>query len=159
MIVRVADKMGAHIPTLIPFGKGLRSDMGQTRGAQSGEADRHAVWLTANNLEPRLSPFDPWRFAAYHALTLSHFHRGRYQEAADSAYKAVQANPGHSISQMLLAASLVKLRRIKEAKTAAARVLELQPAFRYGNQFTGVHCAADLAASIGEALSETGLAK
>jgi NADH-quinone oxidoreductase subunit G len=33
--------------------------MGQTRGAQSGEADRHAVWLTANNLEPRLSPFDP----------------------------------------------------------------------------------------------------
>lgn len=58
MIVRIADKMGAHIPTLIPFGKGLRADMGQTRGVQSGEADRHAVWLTANNLEPRLSPFD-----------------------------------------------------------------------------------------------------
>ena len=60
MMVRIADKMDAHIPTLIPFGKGLRSDMGQTRGAQSGEADRHAVWLTANNLEPRLSPFDPF---------------------------------------------------------------------------------------------------
>jgi NADH-quinone oxidoreductase subunit G len=60
MIVRVADKMGAHIPTLVPFGKGLRADMGQSRGAQSGEADRHAVWLTANNLEPRLSPFDPF---------------------------------------------------------------------------------------------------
>jgi NADH-quinone oxidoreductase subunit G len=60
MIVRVADKMDAHIPTLIPFGKGLRADMGQTRGAQSGEADRHAVWLAANNLEPRLSPFDPF---------------------------------------------------------------------------------------------------
>jgi NADH-quinone oxidoreductase subunit G len=60
MIVRIADKMGAHIPTLIPFGKGLRADMGQTRGAQSGEADRHAVWLTAQNLEPRLSPFDPF---------------------------------------------------------------------------------------------------
>ena len=121
-----------------------------------GEAERAIEWSEHGM---RLSPFDPWRFAAYHALTLSHFHRGRYQEAADSAYKAVQANPGHSISQMLLAASLVKLRRIKEAKTAAARVLELQPAFRYGNQFTGVHCAADLAASIGEALSETGLAK
>ena len=122
----------------------------------SGEAERAIEWAERGM---RLSPFDPWRFAAYHALTLSHFHRGRYQEAADSAYKAVQANPGHSISQMLLAASLVKLRRIKEAKTAAARVLELQPAFRYGNQFTGVHCAPDLAASIGEALSETGLAK
>jgi NADH-quinone oxidoreductase subunit G len=60
MIVRIADKMGAHIPSLIPFGKGLRADMGQTRGAQSGEADRHAVWLTAQNLEPRLSPFDPF---------------------------------------------------------------------------------------------------
>jgi NADH-quinone oxidoreductase subunit G len=59
MMVRIADKMGAHIPSLIPFGKGLRADMGQTRGAQSGEADRHAVWLTAQNLEPRLSPFDP----------------------------------------------------------------------------------------------------
>jgi len=59
MIVRIADKMGAHMPSLVPFGKGLRADMGQTRGAQSGEADRHAIWLTANNLEPRLSPFDP----------------------------------------------------------------------------------------------------
>jgi NADH-quinone oxidoreductase subunit G len=34
--------------------------MGQTRGAQSGEADRHSVWLAAQNLEPKLSPFDPF---------------------------------------------------------------------------------------------------
>ena len=63
MLVRVADRMGAHIPSLVPFGKGIsgvRADLGQSRGAQSGEADRHAVWLTANNLEPRLSPFDPY---------------------------------------------------------------------------------------------------
>ncbi|WP_263385310.1 molybdopterin-dependent oxidoreductase [Granulicella arctica] len=60
MIVRIADKMGADMRKLVPFGKGLRADMGQSRGAQSGEADRHAVWLTANNLEPRLSPFDPF---------------------------------------------------------------------------------------------------
>ncbi len=59
MIVRIADKMGADVRKLVPFGQGTRADMGQTRGAQSGEADRHAVWLTANNLEPRLSPFDP----------------------------------------------------------------------------------------------------
>jgi NADH-quinone oxidoreductase subunit G len=45
----------------VPFGTGgTRGDMGQTRGAQAGEADRHAVWLAANNLEPRLSPFDPF---------------------------------------------------------------------------------------------------
>jgi NADH-quinone oxidoreductase subunit G len=60
MIVRIADKMGANMHALVPFGKGLRADMGQSRGAQSGEADRHAVWLTANNLEPKLSPFDPF---------------------------------------------------------------------------------------------------
>jgi NADH-quinone oxidoreductase subunit G len=60
MIVRIADKMGADVHKLVPFGKGLRADMGQSRGAQSGEADRHAVWLTANNLEPKLSPFDSY---------------------------------------------------------------------------------------------------
>ena len=36
---------------------------------------------------------------------------------------------------MLLAAALAKLERHAEARTAAARVLELQPAFRYGRQF------------------------
>ena len=60
MTVRLADKMGADVKKLVPFGSGgVRADMGQTRGAQAGEADRHAVWLTAHNLEPRLSPFDP----------------------------------------------------------------------------------------------------
>ena len=44
---------------LVPFGGGTHSDMGQTRGAQSGEADRHAVWLEAHNLEPKMTPFDP----------------------------------------------------------------------------------------------------
>jgi NADH-quinone oxidoreductase subunit G len=58
IIVRVADRMGADVKKLVPFGSGVRSDMGQTRGAQSGEADRHSVWLIANNMEPRTSPFD-----------------------------------------------------------------------------------------------------
>ncbi|MDE1161764.1 MAG: molybdopterin-dependent oxidoreductase [Acidobacteriaceae bacterium] len=60
LIVRLADKLGHDVKSLVPFGKGLRADLGQTRGAQSGEADRHAVWLAANNLEPKLSPFDPF---------------------------------------------------------------------------------------------------
>jgi NADH-quinone oxidoreductase subunit G len=60
IIVRVAERMNAEVRKLVPFGSGVRADMGQTRGAQSGEADRHSVWLAANNLEPRLSPFDPY---------------------------------------------------------------------------------------------------
>jgi NADH-quinone oxidoreductase chain G len=59
LIVRLADKMGANIKNLVPFGEGDRADMGQSRGAQSGEADRHAVWLRAQDLEPKVSPFDP----------------------------------------------------------------------------------------------------
>jgi NADH-quinone oxidoreductase subunit G len=60
IIVRLADKLGAVANKLVPFGKGVRADFGQARGAESGEADRHAVWLVANNLEPKLSPFDPF---------------------------------------------------------------------------------------------------
>ena len=59
MIVRIADAMGFDVRGLVPFGGGTHADMGQTRGAQSGEADRHAVWLEAHNLEPKMTPFDP----------------------------------------------------------------------------------------------------
>ena len=60
ILVRLAGAMGADVKTLVPFGKGgVTADLGQSRGAQAGEADRHAVWLAANNLEPKLSPFDP----------------------------------------------------------------------------------------------------
>jgi NADH-quinone oxidoreductase subunit G len=59
MIVRIADAMGSDVRKLLPFGGGTYADMGQSRGAQSGEADRHAVWLEAHGLEPKLSPFDP----------------------------------------------------------------------------------------------------
>jgi len=60
ILVRLADSMGVDVKKLVPFGSGgVTSDLGQSRGAQSGEADRHAVWLASNGLEPKLSPFDP----------------------------------------------------------------------------------------------------
>jgi NADH-quinone oxidoreductase subunit G len=59
MIVRIADAMGFDVHNLVPFGHGVRADMGQSRGAQSGEADRHSVWLEAHGLEPKMNPFDP----------------------------------------------------------------------------------------------------
>jgi len=59
MIVRIADAMGFDVSKLVPFGGGIHADMGQSRGAQSGEADRHAVWLERQGLEPKLSPLDP----------------------------------------------------------------------------------------------------
>jgi NADH-quinone oxidoreductase subunit G len=60
LIVRIADRMGAKPQQLVPFGRGLRADSGQSRGAQSGEADRHAIWLASRQIEPKVSPFDPY---------------------------------------------------------------------------------------------------
>ncbi len=59
-IVRIAQTMGYDISKLVPSGNGgTRADMGQTRGAQSGESDQNAVWLAGRNLEPKMSPYDP----------------------------------------------------------------------------------------------------
>jgi adenylate cyclase len=120
----------------------------------TGSAERAIEW---GEHGLRLSPFDSWAFAAFGALAMGHFLRGRYGEAANAAQRAVQSNPAHSINYVLLAAPLAKLGRLDEAKAAAARVLELQPAFRYGRQFAGVDCAPTLAASMGEALRAAGL--
>ena len=60
ILVRLAGAMGVDVKTLVHFGQsGTTADLGQSRGVQAGEADRHAVWLAANNLEPKMSPFDP----------------------------------------------------------------------------------------------------
>jgi NADH-quinone oxidoreductase subunit G len=59
-IVRIAQTMGYDVSKLVPFGNaGTRADMGQSRGAQSGESDQQAVWLMARNLETKMSPYDP----------------------------------------------------------------------------------------------------
>ncbi|HEY4924920.1 MAG TPA: winged helix-turn-helix domain-containing tetratricopeptide repeat protein [Roseiarcus sp.] len=119
-----------------------------------GEAQRAIEWAERGL---RLSPLDPWVFAAQHSLMLGNFQLQRYDLAAKAAYKAVQCNPGHSISYMLLAAALVKLDRTEEAKVAAVRVIELQPGFRYLRQLAGVGCAPDLAVTLGEASDAAGL--
>jgi TolB-like protein len=122
--------------------------------AWNGETERAIEWASR---AMRLSPFDPWVFAAYHAFMLGHFHRGHFEESAKAAYKAVQSNPAHSISYMLLTAALAKLGKLEEAKAAAARVLNLQPGFRYSWQFAGANCTPALATALSDALRETGL--
>jgi TolB-like protein/tetratricopeptide (TPR) repeat protein len=120
----------------------------------SGEAERAIEWSERGM---RLSPFDPWAFAAFDAQAMSHLLRGRYDEACRAAYKSVHANPVHSITYVQLAAALAKLGRLEEANAAAARVLELHPTFRYRRQFAGVNCAPALAECLGDALRAAGL--
>ena len=119
-----------------------------------GEAERAIEWSERGM---RLSPFDPWAFAAFDAQAMGYFHLGRYDEACRAAYRSVQANPRHSITYVQLAAVLAKLGRLNEARAAAARVLELHPTFRYSRQFSGVNCAPALASSLGDALRAAGL--
>jgi TolB-like protein len=122
--------------------------------AVGGEVEQATEWAERGL---RLSPFDPWRTSAFFSIAVGRFHRGAYAEAADAARKGIQASPGFSMPHMVLAASFAKLGRIDEAKSAAARLLELQPGFRYSLQFAGGNFETKLAASMGEALCAAGL--
>jgi TolB-like protein/tetratricopeptide (TPR) repeat protein len=77
----------------------------------------------------RLSPFDPLNVRPCNALAISYFCTKRYDKAADAARRATEFNPGFSPPHALLAAALIRLGRVEEAKAAAQRVLALQPTF------------------------------
>jgi TolB-like protein/Flp pilus assembly protein TadD len=128
--------------------------LGSVVAAWAGESERAIDWSERGM---RLSPFDPWTFAAYNAQALGHFQRDRFPEAAAAAYKSNLANPAHSITWVQLAASLAVLGRLEEARAAATRVIELQPAFHIAGQLAGVACAPELALKLGKALRATGL--
>ncbi|HXZ28869.1 MAG TPA: molybdopterin-dependent oxidoreductase, partial [Terriglobales bacterium] len=59
IIAQLAARMGFDPEKLLPRGGGVQADLGQSRGAQAGEADRHAVWLERQELEARVSFFSP----------------------------------------------------------------------------------------------------
>jgi len=61
IIVRVAERMGFDIRELVPMSPGgMHADFGESRGAQSGEADRQAIWNRRQSYQPRVSPFNPF---------------------------------------------------------------------------------------------------
>lgn len=128
--------------------------LGSVVAGWAGDAERAIDWSERGM---RLSPFDPWSFAAYDAQALGHFSRDRYAEALSAAYKSNLANPAHSITWVQLAASLAALGRLGDARAAAAYVLELQPNFHIESQFAGVACEPGLAAKLGKALRAAGL--
>jgi adenylate cyclase len=128
--------------------------LGSSLLAWAGEAERAIEW---GERGLRLSPLDPWRWLAFYSSALGHFHRGHYEEAAAAARKAVQYSPAFSQAYMVLVATASKIGRLEEAKLAAARVLELQPAFRYSRLFAGMDCEPALVTALSEALRAAGL--
>jgi TolB-like protein/Tfp pilus assembly protein PilF len=115
--------------------------------AYAGEAERAIDWARR---ALRLSPVDRIAFAHHQAIAIGHFQRGRFEEAANAARRAVLSNPSFSVSHSLLAAALAKLGRTEEAKAAAMQVLALEPSFSARR-----YCAAiGIVPALGEALTE-----
>jgi TolB-like protein len=96
---------------------------GAIASAWAAKAEQTVEW---GERALRLSPFDRMTYLAHHAIALAHFLRGRDEESANAARRAVQASPDFSICHLVLSSPLVRLGRMDEAKAAATRVLELQ---------------------------------
>src|SRR5450759_67997 len=118
------------------------------------EAERAIEW---GERGIRLSPFDPWVTAALHGIFLGHFLRGRYEEALTAVRGAIRSKPGFSISHFLLAAVLVKLGSMDEAKAAAECGLALQPNYSSSGQCAAIGAVPELAAPLIEAMRAAGL--
>jgi adenylate cyclase len=129
-------------------------NLGSVVAALGGDADRAIEW---GERALRLSPVDPMNYAAWLSITYGRFQRCEYEAAAEAAQKTFQANPYWSSTHYLLAATHAKLGRIDAARSAAERVLELEPGFT----ITGLCAAFDIhplvAEPMSEALSSAGL--
>ena len=77
----------------------------------------------------RLSPFDPLNYLSYNALAISYLHMEKFAAAHEAAESSVQLNPRFSVSRAFLAAALVRLDRIEEAKVETRRLLDIDSAF------------------------------
>jgi adenylate cyclase len=120
----------------------------------AGEAERAIEWAER---ALRISPNDRLNYFAYHGLALARFVRGRYLDAAVAARRAVDFNPGFSVSHSLLVAPLVRIGSLEEAKVEAAQVLSLQPSFSAGGFCKALALPAMLAEPLAMAWREAGL--
>jgi TolB-like protein len=127
---------------------------GANASAYAGEAEPAIDWAER---ALRLSPFDRLNYVAYQALALGHFLRGRYDEAAHDARRAIHSNPSLSVSHSLLAAILAKLGRSEEAKAMAPQVLALDPSFSAARFCDVIGIPTVLAEPLTEAWSAVGL--
>src|SRR5262249_11909093 len=120
----------------------------------AGDADRGIEW---GERALRLSPFDPISYGPWFSIALGHIQRGEHEAALASARNVFQANPYWSNAHVLLAAAHAKLGRLDAAKTAAARVLELQPDYTISGFCASFDIHPSLAAPLSDALSMAGL--
>jgi adenylate cyclase len=122
--------------------------------AYAGQAERAIEWAER---ALRVSPIDRLAYVPHQALAIGHFLRGRYEEAANAAHRAVQSNPDFSVSHSLLAAALAKLGRVEAANAAVMQVLTLQPSFSSRQFCAAVGIVPALAEPLADAWRQAGL--
>jgi TolB-like protein/Flp pilus assembly protein TadD len=77
----------------------------------------------------RLSPVDPALHLTFSGMGRALIELGRFDEAIVAGKKAQRQNPSHSAAYRCLASAFAHLGRDAEAREAAARLLEVDPAF------------------------------
>jgi len=120
----------------------------------AGDADRAIEW---GERAIRLSPFDPMAYAPWFAITLGHISRGEDEAAAEAASKTFHSNPYWSSAHFVLAATRAKLGQLEEAKSAAARVIELEPGFTVSGLCSYFDIHPSVAEPLSKALAAAGL--
>ena len=81
----------------------------------------------------RLNPIDPRMSGMRSGIAHAHFFLGRYEEAASWAAMALQDNPDHQPGLRIEAASNAMAGRLEQARTAVARLRQVNPALRVSN--------------------------
>jgi adenylate cyclase len=76
-----------------------------------------------------MSPIDPRLHLAFGGIGVALIELGRFDEAIVAGKKAQRQNPSFPVAYRCLAAAFAHLGRDPEAREAAARLLELDPAF------------------------------
>jgi adenylate cyclase len=77
----------------------------------------------------RLSPADPQLHTTLVGMGLAFIELGRFDEAIVAGKKAQRLNPAYQVSYRCLASAFGHLGRDAEAREAATRLLEVDPAF------------------------------
>jgi adenylate cyclase len=77
----------------------------------------------------RVSPVDPYLVHSLNGIGCAFIELRRFDEAIATGKKALRLNPSHSVAYRNLASAFAHLGRDAEAREAAARVLEIDPAF------------------------------
>jgi TolB-like protein/DNA-binding winged helix-turn-helix (wHTH) protein len=103
----------------------------------------------------QLCPFD--NTISYMALSLAQIIDNQYEQARESARRAVESTPDFSIPHAILAVALVCVGSEDEAKAEARSVLELDPTFTTGNWAVTVGQVPEVFGPISEALRKAGI--